>query len=153
MSETRFWLEMHGPEFLYDASHIREPVRGRNLQQAIKNAHVKVAKELRSEHVGDDPWYQKWSLHDTDDRDAEIKTYGCTISVYEGQTVVCPDEPDCEGGTHEWKRGPGFASGGGIQYTDTCLFCGLKNHVDCWSTNPEDGSGGHETVRYEEESE
>lgn len=78
--------------------------------------------------------------------------------------TVDPEEPDCshEDG-HEWeapfsivggiRENPGVhGHGGGVTIHEVCCHCGCHRHRDTWAQDPEDGTQGLESVRYEDDA-
>lgn len=77
--------------------------------------------------------------------------------------TVDPTEPPCAEGRrkHRWhaphsvvggiEENPGvWGHGGGVTIHEVCKHCGCHRHTDTWAQDPEDGSQGHTSIRYEQ---
>jgi len=97
-------------------------------------------------------------LYAADEYSADDRTVFANVLVapaaelYAGswhKVQIDPEEPDCDDVDHAWQDGPvPVDASGGVVYTDTCAYCGLRRHIDIWGTDPHDGTQGHRTVRY-----
>jgi hypothetical protein len=91
------------------------------------------------------------------DYDTDDKTIFVTVAVKDSEgdsqsikVVFDPDEPDCEDGyEHEWREDSRQGNGGGVIVVDECCWCGARRTTDTWATDPDDGSQGHRTIRYD----
>jgi len=122
-----------------------------------------------SEIEAEDPQSAAQEYVDGGDYSPEEQTIWVNVTVTDDdgdvthvKITIDPDEPECaDDDGHKWaspirlvggiRENPGVhGHGGGVMIHEVCAHCGCHRHRNTWAQDPDDGTQGLDSVRYEE---
>jgi hypothetical protein len=141
----------------------------RLLESGIENKKEGRMRSFRAWFVDDGEFYNKLIVANSHDEAAEIlfstenefdepenTTFWLEVNVLEEgdddvhtyKFPMHPEEPPCDGSSHDWSNDVVRGSGGGVKISAVCPHCGVERVINTWASDPYDGEQGLESYTY-----